>query len=153
MAENGKAEREEIKKAIGRVTRQYRTERELSMQAFANAIGQVLKDGLTRQCVWNWEHAISTPEYWLLVELVLKTRDWRMDFAGDVLAILNPKSYEPVSAAGRKAVSSLEARTLPQGEQPLAPTSDQPVLQDEQPVLQGNPPVAPTEESRTEEQL
>lgn len=85
------------------ITREYRKQRKFSLRAFAEALGNGSQE-ISHQTIKNWEDGTNEPDFSFVMTLVMKTRDWRMDFALDLLAAMKPEIYEPMTSIGRRAI-------------------------------------------------
>jgi transcriptional regulator with XRE-family HTH domain len=93
-------------KPIQHIVKEYRKERGLSLRKFADALTENTNHGIeiSHQSIKNWEDAVTEPEFSFVMTLALTARDWRMDFAFDVLAAMRPEIYEPMTQIGRDAI-------------------------------------------------
>jgi len=85
------------------ITREYRKQKNLSLRAFAEALSNGSQD-ISHQTIKNWEDGATEPDFSFVMTLVMKTRDWRMDFAFDILAAMKPEIYEPMTSIGQDAL-------------------------------------------------
>ena len=85
------------------IIREYRKQRKMSLRAFAGALSSGVDD-ISHQTIKNWEDGVYKPDFSFLVGLALTTRDWRGDFAFDLLAAMRPGLYPPVTEIGTKAI-------------------------------------------------
>ena len=91
---------------IQQIVSTYRKQRGLSLRDFARELSEGLKeeDSVTYETIRNWERGEYRPNFGLLMTLVMTARDWRMNFAFDVLAAMRPEIYEPMTKIGRDAL-------------------------------------------------
>jgi transcriptional regulator with XRE-family HTH domain len=96
-----------MNKPIQEIISKYRKQRNLSLRAFAKELSEGLKkeDKVTYQTIKNWEDGIHKPNFQFLMSLAMTVRDWRGDFAFDILAAMKPDIYEPMTSIGRDAIS------------------------------------------------
>ena len=88
------------------IVSKYRKQRDLSLRAFAAELSEGLKpqDHVTYETIRNWENGVTEPNFQLLITLALTVRDWRGDFAFDILAAMKPDIYEPMTSIGKDAI-------------------------------------------------
>jgi transcriptional regulator with XRE-family HTH domain len=88
------------------ITKAYRKQRGLSLRRFADALGgdSNLETEISHQSIKNWEDGVHEPDFSFLVTLALTSRDWRGDFAFDVLSAMKPHIYEPMTSIGMEAI-------------------------------------------------
>lgn len=93
---------------IQKIVSVYRKQRKLSFRNFAIALSDGLKaeDQVTYQTIKNWEDGVYQPNINLLLTLALTVRDWRGDFAFDLLSVMKPEIYQPMTSIGEKARQS-----------------------------------------------
>jgi len=91
---------------IQKIVSVYRKQKCSSLRDFARDLSDGLnkEDQVTYETIRNWERGEYKPNFGLLMTLVMKTRDWRMDFAFDILAAMRPEIYEPMTQIGRDAL-------------------------------------------------
>lgn len=86
--------------------------RPASLREFSQALSAALEPlggTVSHQTVKNWEDRANLPKITLLRQLTLYARDWRRDFALDMLAAMQPEDHAPATDIGRRALSrSLE---------------------------------------------
>lgn len=100
---------------IQTVVTEYRKQQKLSLRKFA----QALTDGLdghgievSHQTVKNWEDGKAEPNFSFILNIALTTHNWRGDFAFDLLSVMKPEFYSPVTSIGERArmqLSELQA--------------------------------------------
>jgi transcriptional regulator with XRE-family HTH domain len=95
-------------KPVRKIVSEYRKQRGESLRDFAKALTDGLKEGdqVSYQTIKNWEDGIHQPKFDFLLTLVMTLRDWRSDFAFDVLSAMKPEIYPPATSIGENAVSS-----------------------------------------------
>jgi transcriptional regulator with XRE-family HTH domain len=95
---------------IQKIVSIYRKQKCLSLRDFASELSEGLnkEDQVTYETIRNWERGEYKPNFPLLMVLVMKTRDWRMEFAFDILAAMKPEIYEPMTHIGKEALKQLE---------------------------------------------
>lgn len=101
-------------KPIQKIVSEYRKQRGLSLRDFAAELSEGLKpqDHVTYETIRNWENGTYQPNFQLLTTLALTVRDWRGDFAFDILAAMKPDIYEPMTSIGREAMEKYSAISL-----------------------------------------
>lgn len=72
----------------------YRSECELTLEGFANALMEKLPGDITKQAISYWENGNWKPGYFFLLTLTLVYADWRRDMALECLAVLKPELYQ-----------------------------------------------------------
>jgi transcriptional regulator with XRE-family HTH domain len=89
------------------IVRVYRKQKGLSLRDFAQELSEGLKneEQVTYETIRNWERGEYKPNFSLLMTLAMTVRDWRGDFAFDILAAMKPDIYEPMTSIGRDAIS------------------------------------------------
>jgi DNA-binding XRE family transcriptional regulator len=90
-----------------KVVKLYRLERELTLRKMADELSFGLPEqngGVSFQTISNWENGKHLPSKGILLALVMRTNDWRCDFAHDCLATMMPEFYQPATWIGRKAL-------------------------------------------------
>lgn len=90
-----------------KVVRLYRMDRELTLRKMADELSLGLSSsngGVSFQTISNWENGKHLPSKGILLSLVMRTGDWRRDFALDCLATMMPDLYPPATWIGRKAL-------------------------------------------------
>ena len=88
----------EYRKALG-------TRKKMTFRSFAGELSGVLEKygkSISYQSIKNWEDMRYLPDEFMLLEIRRGSKDWRFDFAGDLLAALRPDEYAPVSDIGRR---------------------------------------------------
>ena len=93
-------------KPIQYVVKEYRKQRGLSLRKFADELTENTNYGIaiSHQSIKNWEDSVTEPEFSFVMILALTARDWRMDFAFDILAAMKPEIYEPMTSIGQDAL-------------------------------------------------
>jgi transcriptional regulator with XRE-family HTH domain len=96
--------------SIQKIVSSYRKQRNLSLREFARELSEGLnkEEQVTYETIRNWERGEYKPNFPLLMTLVMKTRDWRMDFGFDILSAMRPEFYEPMTQIGWDAKKSIE---------------------------------------------
>jgi hypothetical protein len=77
-----------------------------SLRAFCAALNESLTQfemGIVHQTIKNWEDRRTLPDPVVIKALLVSTRDWRRDFAQDLLAALTPLEIEPATYIGQRA--------------------------------------------------
>jgi transcriptional regulator with XRE-family HTH domain len=96
-------------KPVSMIVSKYRKQQKLSLRKFAQALTHDLNHGIeiSHQTVKNWEDGVHMPEFSFVLNLALTAHNWRGDFAFDLLSVLKPEIYQPVTTIGfdaRKAM-------------------------------------------------
>jgi transcriptional regulator with XRE-family HTH domain len=94
-------------KPIPHIVQEYRKQQKLSLRKFAEALSQDQVE-ISHQSVKNWEDGVNEPQFSFVLSLALTTHDWRSDFAFDLLAVMKPDVYSPVTSIGEKGLSLIE---------------------------------------------
>ncbi len=76
---------------ISDIVKKYKKQQGLNLRTFAEAISDASGDSYSRQAIHQWEHGVTKPNKFALVKIVMKATDWRLDFATDCLAVLDPE--------------------------------------------------------------
>ena len=77
---------------IPKIVNKYRGDK--SLRDFASDLTKDLPgESITHQSIKYWIDGTFYPNRYFLVRLILKCRDWRMDFASEILAALYPDIY------------------------------------------------------------
>ena len=105
-----------LKHAVAGIVQDYRrryspSDRPLPLRAFAQALSEVVAPfggKVSHQTIKNWEDGRHLPATFLLTQIAFHAgRDWRGEFAQDLLSILQPGRYQPATTTGaarRKAL-------------------------------------------------
>lgn len=100
------------KRAIAQIVNEYRRmlsdhPRPLSLRKFASDLSEVLQPQggrISHQSVKNWQDRKYLPKPFYMLQIARHApADWRRDFALDILAIVLPQSYRPVTEIGVRA--------------------------------------------------
>lgn len=101
------------KTAVAQIVREYRLlqgedQRLAPLRAFAGALSEALRSfdgGVSYQTIKNWGDRRYLPNPFTMLQISQGAhRDWRGDFAEDILAVLHPETYRPASEIGRRAL-------------------------------------------------
>ena len=66
----------------------------MTQAEFGEALAEPLeREAFSKQAVSLWEKDQSAPGYTNMVLLTMRSKDWRRDFAQDVLAVLDPERW------------------------------------------------------------
>jgi hypothetical protein len=101
------------KKAVAQIVREYRilagtSHKQATLRQFAESLSEVLSSlgrAVSYQSIKNWGDQRYLPDTLLMMRLS-KARDWRGEFATDILAALYPEDYQPATEIGRRALHS-----------------------------------------------
>ena len=103
------------KEAVAQIVEEYRimtgdSNKPATLREFAAALSEATQPGgrgVSYQSIKNWSDRTYLPDSYFMVRLEkLARRDWRGQFAGDILAALHPETYQPVSEIGRRALQA-----------------------------------------------
>ena len=84
---------------ISELTRKYRSERELTLAQFAQALMEKIPaDNVSKQSVHHWESGKHRPAGDFLLLVAMRYGDWRRDWALNCLAVMRPDLYAPAEA-------------------------------------------------------
>ncbi len=79
------------------LTRRYRREQKLTLEAFGERLAEGLTGySFTRQAIHNWETGSSKPDKYFLVLVAMRYGDWRRAWALGCLAVLQPELFAPI---------------------------------------------------------
>lgn len=101
------------KQAVSKIVSEYRilagtSQKRATLREFAAALSEALQSAgrsVSYQSVKNWGDRRYLPDAFSMLRLSQAAHyDWRGDFAGDILAAMDPESYEPVTEIGRRAL-------------------------------------------------
>ena len=97
---------------IGEVVVKYLDQQKLTLRGFADAISEATGLNLSHVTIINWRNANTIPETDLMISLLIHSRDWRFDFAMDVLRAKRPDIWGDTGEL-RKAMENLRTQLLP----------------------------------------
>lgn len=80
---------------ISTITRKYRREEKLTQEQLGGLLFDDIPgvDGKSKQTISNWENDKDQPLYQDVVLVFLWYRDWRYEWAREVLAVLKPNIW------------------------------------------------------------
>jgi transcriptional regulator with XRE-family HTH domain len=99
---------------VQQIVSEYRKAQGLSLREFAEQLSAAttqfgpLGFRVTHTSVDNWEKGAFVPDFRELARLAIFVRDWRGEFATDVLAAMIPSQYQPVGEIGKRILATAE---------------------------------------------
>lgn len=78
---------------ISEIIKTYRSQRQLTYRAMAEAINERLPEAISHQTLADWEAGNYLPRYWRILPVSVLYRDWRADMAREILAVIKPELY------------------------------------------------------------
>lgn len=100
------------KQAVAQIVHDYRrmlgtSHRQATLRQFAESLSDALHSmgrAVSYQSIKNWGDRRYLPDTLLMMRLAKAARDWRADFATDILAAMYPEDYQPATEIGRRAL-------------------------------------------------
>ena len=98
------------KYAVSNIVYQYRLilgekNHPISLRKLADALNNILNPiggNISHQSIKNWEDRKHLPNnYWMNQLLINAEASWCKDFAQDILAVLEPENYAPISVIAK----------------------------------------------------
>lgn len=87
------------KKKVAEIVKKYKGNK--TLREFARELCEGVKGvNLTYQAVHYWEHGKFLPSTNTMLTIFANTGDWRHDFAGEVLEVVNPDFYNKLQSHG-----------------------------------------------------
>ena len=82
-------------KTVEQIVKNFRGE--ISLRDFAESLTAGIEGlSISYQTISNWENG-TKPDKWTLVQIAIRTSDWRQEFALEVLCNLDPRQYAEIS--------------------------------------------------------